>query len=151
MAEQTHDRINLASEQLDLSLEIFLSGRSAVAALTLAGAAEEIFGKALASQDKKTTLQYEYKVIAPLEEFLRREPLTWKVFVEEKNRIRNAAKHMNDQSQRMIVADIEDEALRILLRACDNYKRLGLSLTDRITEFDKWFLTNVVGVHTDDT
>jgi hypothetical protein len=49
MAKQSYQRIDLATEQLDVALELFLSRRSFVSALTLAGAAEEILGKALGS------------------------------------------------------------------------------------------------------
>ena len=45
MAEQTYERIELAKEHLDLALDLFLSKRSMVSALTLAGAAEEILGR----------------------------------------------------------------------------------------------------------
>lgn len=150
MAEEIHDRVTLAKEQLDVALELFLSERSFVAALTLAGAVEEVLGKALALRGKKSTLQYEHSVIAPVEKFLRRQTLTWKVFIEEKNRVRNAAKHMDGQSQLTVHADLKDEALWMLVRACDNYNRLDLSTTDRMTEFNEWFYTNVVGIRTDD-
>lgn len=70
--KQTHRRIDLAQEQLDVALELFLSKRSLVSALTLAGAAEEIFSKALKFRGKKTALEYEHSVVAPVEEFLRR-------------------------------------------------------------------------------
>jgi len=47
MPQYTFDRLQLAVEQLDVAIELFRSGRSDVAALTLAGAAEEILGKML--------------------------------------------------------------------------------------------------------
>lgn len=49
-------RINLGIEQLDVALELFLEERSYVAALTLAGAAEEILGKALDFQNRTNAL-----------------------------------------------------------------------------------------------
>ena len=150
MSEEIHDRVALATEQLDVALELFLSERSFVSALTLAGAAEEVLGKALTLRGEKTTLQYEHTVIAPVEKFLRCQTLTWKVFIEEKNRVRNAAKHMDGQGQLTVHADLEDEALWLLVRACDNYNRLDLPTTDRMTEFNDWFHTNVVGIRTDD-
>lgn len=149
MAEQTHQRIALAQEQLDVALELFLLKRSMVSALTLAGAAEEILGKALQHRGKKTTLEYEHSVIEPVEKFLRRQPFLWKDFIDEKNRVRNAAKHMGAQSDTQVVADLEDEALWMLVRACDNHKRLDLEATPRMAEFDDWFYENVVGIKID--
>ncbi len=149
MTEQTHLRIELAEQQLEVALELFLSGRSMVSALTLAGAAEEILGNALKLRGKKTTLEYEHSVIAPVEAFLRREPLNWKTFINEKNRVRNAAKHMDDATDSEVVADLEDEALWMLVRACDNYKRLDLQPTPRMQDFDNWFYENVAGIKID--
>ena len=149
MAEQTYERIELAKEQLDLALDLFLSKRSMVSALTLAGAAEEILGRALTLRGKKTTLEHEHTVIAPVEAFLRREPLTWKVFISEKNRVRNAAKHMGGATDAHVVADLEDEALWMLVRACDNYNRLDLQATPRMQEFDNWFYENVADIKVD--
>lgn len=149
MAEQTHSRVELAQEQLDVALELFLSRRSLVSALTLAGAAEEIFGKALQHRGKKTTMEYEHSVVEPVESFLRRQPFLWKDFINEKNRVRNAAKHMGAQFDTQVVADLEDEALWMLVRACDNYNRLELQPTQRMREFDDWFYENVVGIKID--
>lgn len=149
MAEKTHQRISLAQEQLDVALEFFLSKRSMVSALTLAGAAEEILGRALQQCGKKTTLQYEHSVIEPVESFLRRQPFLWKDFIDERNRVRNAAKHMGAQSDTQVVADLEDEALWMLVRACDNHKRLDLEATPLMTEFDNWFYENVAGIKID--
>lgn len=140
---QTHQRIALAQEQLDVALELFLSKRSMVSALTLAGAAEEIFGKALQHRGKKTTLEHEHSVIEPVESFLRRQPFLWKNFIDEKNRVRNAAKHMKVQSDTLVVADLEEEALWMLVRACDNHERLDLEATPRIAEFNNWFCEHV--------
>lgn len=142
----SYQRIDLAREQLDVALEIFLSRKSHVSALTLAGAAEEIFGKTLTQCGEKTTLQHEHSIIAPVEELLRHKPFNWKEFIAEKNRVRNAAKHMNDETESFVMADIEDEALWLIVRACDNYRRLGLEPTLVMLEFDNWFFENIVGL-----
>ena len=48
MAEETYDRLVLAKGQLDTALDLFLDQKNYSSAITLAGAAEEIFGHALA-------------------------------------------------------------------------------------------------------
>jgi len=149
VTEQAYRRIKLAEEQLDVALELFLSKRSLVSALTLAGAAEEILGQALKFRGKRTTLEFEHSAIEQVETFLRRQPFLWKDFINEKNRVRNAAKHMREQSEAEVIADLEDEALWMLVRACDNHKRLDLDSTSRIAEFDNWFYENVVGIKID--
>jgi hypothetical protein len=149
MPEQTYQRIDLAKEQLDVGLELFLSQRSVVSALTLAGAAEEILGKTLSLRGEESTLKYSYSRIAPVRELLHRRQYNWKNFIDEKNRVRNAAKHVQDASKSSVVADLEVEALWMLVRACDNYLRLGLNPTPRMEEFDDWFSKNVVGTEHD--
>ena len=146
MMEQTYQRINLAQEQLNVALELFLDGRSYVSSLTLAGAAEEIFGKALFARGEETVLDRNHSAIAPVEELFREKPYSLKEFVNEKNRVRNAAKHMRDQFETEVFADLEDEALWMLARACDNYGRLDLPQTDRMHEFNEWFYEHVIGV-----
>lgn len=143
---RSYQRVDLAKEQLDVALEIFLSCKSYVSALTLAGAAEEIFGKSLTQRGEKTTLQHEHSIIAPVEEMLQHKPYNWKEFIAEKNRVRNAAKHMSDKAESTISADIEDEALWLIVRACDNYRRLGFEPTSLMLEFDNWFFENIVGL-----
>ncbi len=144
--EQTYERIELAKEQLEIALEMFLKRRSFVSALTLAGAAEEILGKALIQRGEKTTLQHECPLIEPVESLFRKTKYGWGEFIEKKNRARNAAKHMKDKSEATITADLEDEALWMIVRACDNHTRLGLELTPLMYEFENWFYTNVVGL-----
>lgn len=141
-----YQRIDLAKEQLDVALEIFLSRKSYISALTLAGAAEEIFGKTLIQRGEKTTLQHEHSIIAPVEELLQNKPFNWKEFISEKNRVRNAAKHMSNETESAVMADIEDEALWLIVRACDNYKRLGFEPTLLMLDFDKWFFENIAGL-----
>ena len=145
MAEQTYERVALAKEQLEISIELFLSKRSMASALTLAGAAEEILGMALRHQGKRTTLQDQHSFIEPLEVLLRKGPYLWSDFIEEKNRARNAAKHMRLPTDTFIACDLEDEALWMIVRAYDNYNRLDLHPTDLMHEFEDWFNYNVVG------
>ncbi len=146
MPEQTYKRIDLAKEQLEIALEMFLLRRSFISALTLAGAAEEIFGQALIQCGEKTTLQNEYPLIEPVENLFRKEPYKWSEFTEGKNRVRNAAKHMKDASQTMVTADMEDEALWMIVRTLDNHTRLGFKPTPQMHEFEDWFNKNVVGL-----
>lgn len=146
MPEKTYQRVDLAKEQLENALELFLKRGSFVSALTLAGAAEEILGKALSQRGEKTTFQHEYPLIRPVEEVFRNEPFSWKEFVEKKNLARNAAKHMKDATVSIVTADLADEALWMIVRACDNHARLGLQETPLMKEFEDWFYEHVVGL-----
>lgn len=146
MHEQIYQRTNIAKEQLEVAIELFLARRSFVSALTLAGAAEEILGKALTQRGKETTLEHEHSVVAPFTELIRKQPYSRKDFVAEKNRVRNAAKHLEVEGKATFCADLEDEALWMIVRAIDNYRRLGCEPTALMEEFDNWFYANVVGL-----
>ena len=146
MPERSYQKTDLAREQLEVALGLFLDKVSYVAALTLAGAAEEILGKALSHKGDKNVLKKEYDIVGPIRQLMDGKKLTWASFMGEKNRARNSVKHMDRDSESTLAADLEDETLWMLVRACDNYRHLGLDPTDKIIEFDEWFYKNVVGV-----
>lgn len=56
---------------------------------------------------------------------------------------------MRNVSESYLAADLEDEAIRLLVRACENYNRLGFPTTPQMYSFDEWFWTNVVGIDRD--
>jgi hypothetical protein len=145
MTEHTYNRLDLAAEQLDVALILFLENQSYVSALTLAGAAEEIFGKALSHQGKANVLDYKYESIESLHSALHGKPLLRADFFQDENNARNAVKHMGSPSDATVTADFEDAALWMIVRACDNYERLGLPRTERMFKFDEWFHNHVVG------
>jgi hypothetical protein len=145
MVEETYQRIDLAKEQLEIAIELFLASRSYVSSLTLAGAAEEILGQGLLLRREKTTLQWEFPIVEPVENLFRKHQYTWSEFIVSKNRARNAAKHMNKESGVTITADLMSEAIRMIVRALDNHARLGLTPTLPMQEFDNWFNENFVG------
>ena len=143
--KQKHQRLELAREQLDVALEMFLSQRSMVSALTLAGAAEEILGKEVSERGGQNSLEQHFDAVGEALKLLDRtqssvEDLK-KRFQKKKNLARNAAKHSGVD----LSADIEDEALWMLVRACHNYRLLQLDVTPRMEDFDDWFDRNVVG------
>ena len=142
-----YHRIDLAIEQLEVSLELFLGERSYVSALTLAGAAEEIFGNTLAFSGRENSLRYQYHRFMPVEEFLKGLPKQLlKDFIADKNHVRNGAKHTGKKGEITVIADLRAEALWMIVRACDNYCRLNLPVLDKIVAFEEWFAESVVGV-----
>jgi hypothetical protein len=145
MPEETVQRVDLAAEQLDVALQLFLDRRSFISALTLAGAAEEILGKALLHRGMQNSLEHKFEAMAPIHQLLHRKPLARKAFVDDENKARNAAKHMGAPSDTSVTADLEDAAIWMIVRAIDNFERLNLPRTDLMRAFDTWFHENVVG------
>lgn len=132
-------------EQLDVALSLFLQKQSFVSALTLAGAAEEIFGKALSHSGEQNSLDWKYERIKPALTMLHRKPLLAKDFIEAENHARNAAKHIGSSSGHTVTVDLEDAAIWMIVRACDNSGRLGLPRSANMLEFEHWFYENGSG------
>ncbi|MEW8030258.1 MAG: hypothetical protein AB2754_19700 [Candidatus Thiodiazotropha endolucinida] len=145
MTEETYSRIDLAKEQLEVALALFLDHASYAPAITLAGAAEEIFGKALFRQGKEAVLDWKLKEMNVVHSLLHGKDIGKKEFFAEENRIRNILKHLGSGDDEEFTADLEDAACWMLVRACENASRLSIEL-DRFKDFDDWFYANIVGV-----
>ena len=119
-------KLDAATRQLDVAIDLFLSEKDPLAVITLAGAAEEILGvlaknngkdnmiDALKELDKKLTGGRDFKILN-----------------NEVNGLRNALKHANNLDEDFIDYD-EDAPVAYLMRAIVNYNRLGLTLTENM-------------------
>jgi hypothetical protein len=145
--ERTYNKIDIAVDQLEQALSLFLSGESYASSLTLAGAAEEILGKAAEIEGIENSLRELHRKYNDPNLVWINPPKTWSEFTTKgKNVARNAVKHLSDESDLTFVCDLEDEALWMLVRAIDNYNRVGFNPTPRIKQFDDWFYENVIGI-----
>lgn len=144
MPSAKHDQIALAAEQLDAAIELFLGDRSDVSALTLAGAAEEILGRAVKLDGLANSMQDAYDVSATTHRHLCRKVLKWNDFADGENYARNAAKHLLGDNA--VDVDFRRAAMWMIVRACANYARLDLDQTDRMRDFDNWFYEQELGV-----
>ena len=115
MTEETLRRVDLAKEQLDVAIELFLSSRSMVSALTLASAAEEILGAALKHGGNKTSLKMTHDAIATFMSLLQKKPYTIEQLSSEQNAARNAAKHMGCSSETTFTSNLEDAAMQMIV------------------------------------
>jgi hypothetical protein len=114
--------------------------------LRLAAAAEESLGKALSLSGKQNSLEWKYQEVEPFHTVLHGKPLSKQDLIRDKNRALIAANHMASASEPSVTLDLEDAALWMIVRACENSDRLGLPLTGRMREFEHWFYEHVVGV-----
>ncbi|MDO8293625.1 MAG: hypothetical protein Q7T29_12315 [Gallionella sp.] len=145
MSEYTYSRVDLAKEQLEFGLALFLDHQSFASAITLAGAAEEIFGKELLRRGSQPALEWKFDHMKVSHKLLHRKELQPKVFIAEENCIRNALKHFGENDTTTLTANLEDAACWMLVRACENSKRLELEIA-RFSDFDNWFYEHVVGI-----
>jgi len=161
-----HSRIDLACEQLDIAIELFFSERSFVSSLTLAGAAEEVFGVELKNRNGQSTLARRYAVRQRLHERLNEnrrlypsvnlKAQTWKEFTEKENYARNAAKHIADKRQQrsydpFFRAEPRSESVNMILRAMHNQELLGLPRSELAHRFYGWYMSSVYGDEASET
>lgn len=145
MAEETHDRLALAKEQLNTALGLFLDKKNYSSAITLAGAAEEIFGRALSLAGGKSALESSYESMAKFHTMLHGTELNKKSYVAKENFARDALKHLQNDKGPTITIDLEEAACWMLVRAIQNGRELSFEF-ERFQDFDNWFYENIVGI-----
>ena len=119
-------KLDVATRQLDVAIDLFLSEKDPLAVITLAGAAEEILG-ILAKNNGKDNMIDALKVLD--------KKLTggrdFKILNNEVNGLRNALKHANNLDEDFIDYD-EDAPVAYLMRAIANYTILGLTPNEKM-------------------
>ena len=142
LGEITYNRVDLAKEQLEVALDLFLHRHSFVASLTLAGAAEEILGKALSLYGKRTILEHWHINRAFVDDACT-EQMPLSAYAFQINQARNSVKHMRSLEDTTVTLDTQEAAMWMLYRACANFEWLGFQRTKRMRSFDRWFITYV--------
>jgi hypothetical protein len=106
-------KIDVAVDQLDWAIRLFLDHRAYVPAITLAGAAEEILGKPLAERAAANMLK---------KKFASEYSLSEKVITKSHlNEAKNLLKHWNDLvDEEKITLEADTEAIKYILRALAN-------------------------------
>jgi hypothetical protein len=137
----SHNRVQLAVEQLHVAIDLFLSKRSFVSALTLAGAAEEILGRKAERLGKEKVISTQHKIISNLLDRSNRKMQSFKEYAKSKNVARNKVKHFDPESDEDFCMNIEREAIAKIGNACKNYERCGMPFTEKILEFNGWHLS----------
>jgi len=141
MTDQPSNNVDLATQQLDHAVSLFLEGQF-VSAPKLAGAADEIFCKALSDSGQQNSLELKYEIMEPL---LTMRHQTKEDFIREENRALNAIKDMASATEPSVTLDLEEAASSMIIRACHNYDLLGLPRTAKMREFEDWCYEHVIG------
>ena len=143
MADQTYSLINLATQQLNVAVSLFLTRKSFVSALTLAGAADKILAQALSHRRQQNSLDLRYKIMEPI---LTMRHQTKEDFIKDENRALNAIKRVKSAREPPVTLDLEEAAYSMIVRACHNSYLLGLPRTAKIRKFEDWFDEHVIGL-----
>ena len=136
MSQRAYDKKCIALSQLESALRCYWGG-DYIAAITLAGAAEEIFGRCLQRLGRQNALASLETNTATMHKHLFGEPLDPKWVAERANHARNALKHLDAGGYPTVTIDTTEEAVGLLTRAIDNYWRLESSLTPAMEQFER--------------
>ena len=127
-SERTLNKVDVAKTQLDAAIEAYGRGE-VVIAVTLAGAAEEIFGALCCRQ--KITNAVEKIALLPALSAISDNP---KIRIDFLNTVRNCLKHANKPNEDVFVmADLDSFVM--ILRALGNAELLGISDSETMTKF----------------
>ena len=146
MTDQAYDIIDLATQELDAAISLFLARQSFAFVRTLARAAEEILSKALLHRGEQDFVERKREALEPLHTFLHRRSLSRAEFIREENHAFIAVTRTESASEPSDTFDLEEAALWIIVRACHNYDLLGLPLTSNMRKFKDWYYEQVVGL-----
>ncbi len=129
------NKIDVAVNQLDWAIKLFLDHQAFVPAITLAGAAEEIVGQAVASDSAFQALKKNLSEKSGLPEKLVSQDLL--------NKVKNWFKHWGEmRDEESIEIDLETEAIQYLLRAITNLVTYDKTFTRETPRFLDWLNEN---------
>lgn len=137
MTVRAYYRDDLALAQLEAALRIFFEGSDFASAITLAGAADEIFGKLLSSSGRENSLEVIKKAVAAIHQKLYGETIEPSQIADRANRAKNSIKHWDPQQSLIVKLDLAQEAGDMLCRAIDNYWALKETLTPAMERFQR--------------
>jgi hypothetical protein len=130
-------REDLALTQLETALRLFFEGSDFASVVTLAGAADEIFGKLLCAAGKENSLESLKKAVTTIHQRLYGEPGNPTEIASRANRAKNSLKHWDIGQPLIVKLDLEQEAKDMLFRAIDNYWMLKETLSPAMERFQR--------------
>jgi len=137
MAIAKHHRLEMAKRQLETAIELYFRGTDMYSVITLAGAADEVFGQALLVEGRKPRLNDLSKSIAEIYKKLYGTEITEKSVVERANHARNALKHWSESQPLEVEFDVLEEAKDMLERGVANHWALYGELSTQMERFEQ--------------
>lgn len=128
---------DLALQQLETALRLFNEEEDFASVITLAGAADEIFGKLLADNGRDNALENLKKAVAEIHQHLYGEPIDPREIANRANHAKNSLKHWDPGQPLIVKLDLAQEAKDMLSRAIDNYWALKETLTPAMKQFHR--------------
>ena len=137
MSVHAYYREDLALAQLETALRLLFEGTDFASVITLAGAADEVFGKLLVAAGRTNALGELKSAVVAIHFKLYGELLEPSVVAQRANRAKNSLKHWDEGQDQLVKLDLQQEARDMLHRAMDNYWALKQSLTPAMERFQR--------------
>ena len=141
MSVKPYTRLELAANQLEAAIGLFVSGRDRFSVISLAGAADVILSRLVINLGQQNFTESMLKetiekggVAMSREEFGK--GMNDLLFI-------NDLKHMNDDEDGYIELDPEESALAAILKALANYVMLGGRKDNFVKAFFAWMKLNL--------
>ncbi len=131
--QRTLTKLQIAHIQLERAVALCRNERDFISAITLAGAAEEILGKALVDAGRESNVENSAAAISRFNVVLGRNPIERKVAISEMNSARDCLKHFGDGMS--VTFDFEEEAYELIDRAVSNMMRLNQDPSPAMVEY----------------
>jgi hypothetical protein len=128
---------DLALQQLESALRLYFEGKDFASVVTLAGAADEIFGKLLRASGRENSLDEMTRAVVAIQEKLYGETASPRDVAWRANHARNSLKHWDVGDPEIVKFDLPEEARDMLNRAIDNYWVLKETLTQSMEAFQR--------------
>ena len=136
---ETYKKIDIAKSQLETAIRFFLVGEDYFSSITLAGAAEEIYGKILQLLGKESALHSYSRSMEELAPVLLGTEIDANEVRKLMNFPRNALKHFNDLAEQTVTIDPEKCARDLIHRAVLNFRKVGMQESLVVERFEKLF------------
>jgi len=130
--KNNYTKKDIALSQLRRAIQLYAQ-EDYVCALTLAGAAEEIFGKIVEKYSGTNALEEDIKAVDKVAAFFGTESIGRKRLIQKRNKARNELKHNEPVYNGLIESDFKLEAEALIDRALQNYSfAYGENPQDRV-------------------
>jgi hypothetical protein len=137
MSVKAYCREDLALQHLETALALFAEGKDYGSVITLAGAADEVFGKFLLAEGKESSLESLKQAVAAIHLKLYGESTPPKHIADRANKAKNTLKHWDKGDDMIVKFDLLQESKDMLSRAIDNYWILKEDLTPAMEKFER--------------
>jgi len=138
---RTYTRLELAANQLDAAIGLFVSGGDRFSVISLAGAADVLLSRLVINIGRVNFTESEMsRAVERGGEAITREKLGKRM---NDTLFINQLKHMDDEEDGFVAFDPEECALAAILKAIANYVQLGGRNKDSVLAFMAWVKLNL--------